>query len=356
MFFEKIFVFERPKGAGKENMEQIGRVFFNESDADVSRRRGVRVAVLIVSMASASFILGLLGAWIFGKSSLPGTGFLGFILGAGLGQWGFSFLSPRFFVSVPQAQTFVTLNPLLALFGIPGDPNIVYGPGLSVSFPWETRSRRSNLSLEVNTIPFIEEVPGDPVRLIVTTSYQFKINIRQAAKFVGVNESTIRGGVIDLIRSRVSQRLAGMDVNTAKAQIGDLNQGLGADFGVGSGTTVPSQDVLDFEERYGISSVAVTISGIDLPPDVQRTRDAADEAAQAVRSVASMFGMDEAALRAQISSGQITNAQYIEMLDRTLAQGGGATMNIQALKLGGLEALAEALARLFGQGPRIQKS
>lgn len=338
--------------------DKVSGVLYNESDADIPRNRTGRALFFIGSVVLASLIPGLIGGWLLGYIPASGTGTLGFILGAIGGQLAFANVAPLYFVIVPQAQAFVTLNDWMALFNVKGNPinvegnpNNTFGPGKSLEWPWVTRSRRSNLSLQVITISFTEEVPGKDTQLKVKGSYQFKVDILNASKFVGIDESTIRGGAIDLILSEISQTLSGESADEAKGNIQNFNDKLGERFGVGGkdpNSTAP--EVAEFENRYGISSVAVTITGIDLPEDVQKTRDAIDESAQAVRSVAAMFGMTPEELKAKLKDGKISLENYIEMLDRTLAQGGASSMSIQALKFGGLEALAAAIAGKFGQG------
>ncbi len=333
---------------GTTPQRQIGRVLYSESDADVSARRWwwARNMTFGLSIILASLLPGLLGWLLLGKIPWSGMDSLGFILGTLLGLYNFANFAPKFIVSVPQAQAFVTLNPLLAFFRIGGDPNIVYGPGDSVAFPWETRSRRSNLSLEIHTFSFVEEVPGTPVRLITTVSYQFKVNIFEAAKFVGVNQSTIRG-VIDLIRSRISHRLSSLTVDGAKGQIPDLNLQLGEDFGIGDVGTAPAPDVAAFEGQYGIVSVRVVITGIDLPEDVQRSRDAQDEATQTMAIVANSLGVEASVLRAAVQRGLertgIAPSEYTDYWLAAMAQQGVTGVNVQAFRAMGLERFASTL-------------
>ena len=329
-------------------VEQVGGVLYNETDAMLKRNRLFRAGLLIGAAFLASFLPGLLFAALMWLIPISGMAPMGFVIGATAGQYAFASYAPKFFVVVTQAQAFVTLNNAKALFGIGGNPNNTFGPGTSLEWPWVTRSRRSNLSLQIITLNFTEEVPGKETQLLVKGSYQFKVDLRKASRFVGVDESTIRGGAIDLIRSEISDKLADKAADEAKREIPEFNRRLGAKFGVAPSSTTDeetetprerkaAETVHEFEERYGISSVAVTVTGVDLPPEVQQARDAVDKSGQAIRSVASMFGLTEEELKTKIRNNEISRAEYIEMLDRTLAQGKTATMNIQAFKLGGLE-------------------
>lgn len=336
--------------ANTTDNREVKGVLFDETDADVKRDRVGRVILFVASAVLAGVIPATFVAFFASYVELRGFTSLGFIVGLVAGELWFAQIAPRFFVVVPQAQAFVTLNNLIAFFGIKRNPNNVFGPGTSLEWPWVTRGEKSNLSLQIITLPVAEKVPGRDTQLIVAGSYQFKVDIRKASRFVGIDESTIRGGMIDMILSEISRELADMFADEAKSKnnIRALNEYLGEKFGVdGRDHRLAAPEVQEFENRYGIASVAVIISGIDVPDDVQKTRDAIDEAAQAVKSVAKMFGMEENELKQMIRDGRISPEQYIEMLDRTLAQGKGATMNIQAHKFGGLD-LASIIKALKG--------
>ncbi len=338
-------------------------------DSAIERNRAGMAMFFFLCVLLAAVVPGIIVAFLFSYTGWTGAAPLGFIIGAASGEHGFAKLAPRFFVIVPQAQAFVGLNNL-ATFWESDDPYVTFGPGSHFSWPWLSRDRRSNISTQIITIGFKEEVPGKDTQLIVSGSYQFKVDLVNAQNFVGVDESTIRGGAIDLILSEISQALANEDADTAKSMIKTYNDRLGEKFGVdlpqksadpadpNQGTDPKTEShrgdprVADFEIRYGIFSIAVTISGIDLPPDVQKTRDAADEANQAIKSVAKMFGMDEDDLRQKIKNGDIKIDQLMDMVSMTFVQGGAAKMDIHNVKLGGVTDTIQMLAKIWGKGEK----
>ena len=287
------------------------------NDSMVKRNRAIRFLVFVISLGVIVLLSTIIGSVV--------AGFYGFFGGMVIGLIIFGKISPKFVVTVPQSQAFVTVNPALALFNIPGDPNIIYGPGTALCLPIESRSAHGNVSLEIITISFFEEVPGANAKLIVSGSLQFHVDITRANKFVGINDSTVRGGMINLILSQISQTLATKTGDEAKAEIGQYNANLFGFFGLGDPS---SRDVRvsNFEGRYGIITDAITITGIDFSPEVQATRDARDRGAQVFLGVAGMMGRTEEQLRADMQSGKVTEETYAEYVNRFLALSGVGTI------------------------------
>lgn len=316
-------------------------------DDCVLRNRTARWMFLGASLAAFLFIPGLTALMLL--NILPGfpssLAVPVLLFGAFLGGYGFSRILPNYVIDVPQLQGFVTINKLKPLLNIPGSAYVIYGPGWHISFPWEERSEKSNFSLEVFTLEWKEEIPGKDSQLLVKGSYQFEVALDRSDRFIGIDEATIGTGGLDIIRAKVSTMLANETADTAKARIEEYNHHLLQFFGLSDDPQDAS--VSSFESRYGINSVAVTISGIDLPEAVQKTRDAVDEAGQVVRGIAAMYGMTPDVLKAKLVSGEITPESYNEMVDRFMANSGNAEMKIQALKLHGLGNLIPGIATLL---------
>lgn len=319
------------------------RVRHNDSDSEIKRNRKGRWLVLIGSilvtwasiMAPTTYIVSLMLAT---KPSLMVAG----LLSAWATMEVFRHLLPRYFlITVGQIRAFVTLNPLMATFKIKGSPNVIYGPGTNVCYPWEKRSAKGNVSLDIITIPFTEQVPGKNTQLLTTGSYQTKPEITRADKFIGVDAATLQGGAIDLIKAKVSADLATKTADEAKGELDTINDKLYAYFGLNN--EHPNDDVSKFEDDYGIHTVKVTLSGIDMPPSVQATRDAIDKANQVRKGLAAMFSMSEEDLMAAVKNGVIKTEQYNDMVDRFAAMSGNATLEVKANKYSGLDSVAAAL-------------
>lgn len=332
-----------------EASETKSRFRHNDSDSEIKRNRILRWAVAGIAAVIITFIPGILiGYTLASIIPISGIGWLGFFLGIASGLYVLAYVFPRYFlIRVGQVRCFVTLNPLLSFFGIKGNPNITYGPGDNIAFPWEERSRKGNVPLDIITLDWEENVPGKTTQLLVKGSYQFKPDITMASRFIGVDDSTILGGVIDLIESKVSSILATKSADSAKREIDKLNIALGAYFGIE--TDEPSLEVSNFEQGYGIHSVQVTVSSIDLPAHVQKTRDAVDEAEQVLRGVAKMYGMSTTELKQKVSGGKISIPEYNNMLDRFAATSDNATMDVKAIKLDGLNEVARVFGEAFGK-------
>jgi len=338
----------------KELKKEIGEDY----DSAVKRDRWSRWAFLVISLVvflagPGLVVYGLIGIVIEVPDLMVAPIML---VGAMLGGAIFSNYLPNYIVSVPQIQGFVTVNNVMALLGFKGVTDVVYGPGWHVSYPWEKRSEKSNFSLEVVTLEFEETVPGKDVRLIVTGALQVEAAVSRGARYIGIDEETLRKGGLEIIKGQISQDLHDKTGDQAKSMVIEETESLMDLFGIKrTGQDKPKSEnskrdpdgtdstggktksVAEFEKRYAVRTVAVTISGIDLPEDAQKTRDAVDEADKALTGVAAMFGYrNKDSLITAIESKVITPEQYLEMLDRFLAKSGDANMNINALKIAGL--------------------
>ncbi len=325
------------------------RVRHNDSDSEIKRNRLARWTVLIFTVMTLSTVPGLLLNYFFlFLMNFKGVSWLAWILGLGFGGIIFSKLYPRkYLITVGQIRAFVTLNPLLSFFNIKGSPNIIYGPGDNISFPWERREEKGNVPLDVITMNFDEKLPGKGSELHVKGSYQYKPDITKADVFIGIDDSTIKGGAIDLIKSRISSKMAMETPDSAKENIGKFNIELGEYFGIE--TNRPEAKVSNFEDNYGIHSVAVTITGIDLPAHVQKTRDALDEAEQVLKGIAKMYGMTVERLQEKLEKGDITTEQYNDMLDKFAGFSENATLDVKIFKVSQLSEALKIFATVLGE-------
>lgn len=327
------------------------------TDRMVTRDRLSRGAFFFASMVTTVAIPMMIG------DSLAGS--IGLVVGMSGGVKVATSIAPRFIVRVAQAQVFVTLNSLYTFIGGSGEANVTYGPGTHAAYPWEARDPKGNLSLDIITLPFEDEVPGKETRLKVKGSMQFRVDIERAASFIGIDQSTIQGGIVDLIKSHISSMLATMTGDEAKAAITPLNQMLMTKFGFAPTSTAapagsppptaPASEkdsrVSDLEKQYSIEVVAVTIAEIDLPPRVQESRDALDQAEQVFKGVAKLMGLTPEQLQAKMASKEITLDKYNETVDRFFVQSGSARMDVKSFKFNDIEALGTAIGNVLrGRG------
>ena len=321
----------------------------SESDGVVNRNRIGRWIFLISSALGIPILTGTFLQLSIGPLlEFPGETSLLWITGWLLGGEIFARISPNYWVMIPQVQFFVTLNPFRSFFGSKDDPNVIYGPGGDgPSYPWERRSRKSNGTLEVITVEWSEDVPGKDALLLVSGSYQFQVDLRRADRFIGIDESTIRGGIIDLIKSHVSDKLSKRSVDSAKGKIGEFNIQLFEKFGLNEKTSAKDKEVSEFEEEYGIRTVKVTITGIDLTKETQKSRDSIDEGRSMKKAIVELYGMKLKTLHQRVEKGDISVEQYNEMIDRAFALSNNATMNINAFKINNPEQFGAGVAKVL---------
>lgn len=319
-----------------------------DSDSSIKRNRVGRWSVFLGSTILATGVPALISGKLTGGvvSGLPGGTALGMLLGATIGGYLFSKILHKFIITVPQVQAFVTLNPLMSFLGSTEDPNVTYGPGWHIAYPQEERSAKSNLSTEIITLTWEEEMPGKDAQLLLKGSYQFKVDITLASHFIGVDEGTIRSGAIDLIKAFIANELADKSGDEAKAGISALNDELYKEFGVGVANSQNSR-VSEFEKQYGTRTIKVTISSIDFSAKVQASRDAVDEAMQVLNGVAAMYGYKPDVLKEKVLSREISLEQYNNMVDRFAAQSDNATMDIKSHKFDGLDGAAKVFGEAF---------
>ena len=297
----------------------------------------VLIGTVVCAIIIPWFIINWIGSQFF---DFPGDFWLYGILALIVGGEFMANVASQFLVQVPQVQGFVTLNP----FKKTADPNVIYGPGLHVSYPWEERSEKSNFSSEIITLDWAEEVPGKDTQLVTTGSYQFKVNLGLANRFVGVDATTIKAGIIDLIKADVSQELSDKSADEAKGQIGALNKKLEEKFGRNSQNA--------FEQQYGIDTVRLVITGIDLPPKVQASRDAKDQSSQVFAGVAAMLNLTSDELSNKLKNGEMSDTSYREYVDRFLIKSENGSLNVQVYDIPDLKSALGSAANFFQSGSK----
>jgi hypothetical protein len=207
---------------------------------------------------------------------------------------------------------------------------------------WEARNKEGNYPLKVVTRPLDITVQTGTATIRAQGKYEYAINLQHIEKAVGVDETTIEGGITAFILSFLTQYFAGRDAEAARKEIAETNSALADKF---EDTEVPSGDNLDsFGSRFGFRTVTVVIEGLELPPAAQEARDAIDEAAQMQAIIAGLYGMSKEDLAAKVKSGEITHEQYINMVNRAMVMAGKSKMDLDVIE-GNVPA---AVARMMG--------
>lgn len=289
-----------------------------QSDDSIQRGRVVRTlfgTTCLTSLTSLpTYIL-----WEIGSDLNFGA--LGALNGLTIGTFlSVAKLLPHLLVTVPQMQGLVTTNPLKRK----GDPNVVYGPGRwAFRFPWEVIGEESNVTLSVITASFEETVPGKNTAHFVKGSFQFRVRLKNAAAFIGIDEGTLRTGVQDIILATISTALADKTLDEAKSDIEVLNRKLKKAVG---GDGEGANQVSEVESLYGIDIIAVTITSIDPSEQIQRVRDLEYTTQAVFSAIAQFFGMTRDEFIEALKSGKVTMDQLVAARRDALAAVGVGTL------------------------------
>jgi len=310
-------------------------------DQITDRDRFGRWAWLIVcSVIIFAFPTWLL--WYWASFINPVIGFIGGLLGFGVGGYIASKLIPdRFLTDNKEWTAFVTQD----MFG---GGMVPYGPGLHPSYFWEERSKEGNYPLTVITRPFSVSIATKTSEVTVKGEYEYAMSLRRITLAIGVDESTIDEGITAFIESFLTNICADKDAEWVRGHINDLNEALAVEFMEREGG---GEDPTSFEARFGFVTVSIVISNILLPKAVQKTRDAKDEATQLFEVVAQMYGIESAELKRRLKDKEISTDDYNKMLNRAMAVSDNATtMSINVIEGDAGAALAGAATRLAKGG------
>ncbi len=321
------FVDAGPAPARRTSTPKTGRVRPHNHDSMVTRNRELRFLVFVVSMGLILFVPTLFG-YLIGNAFDSGAlrFFLG-SLGFCLGVFAAFKVFPYFWIVVPQEMAFVTLN-LFPFFG--SNPNVPYGPGGHFCFPWERREERGNIPLEKQTFKFSEMIATQTSAVTVNGSLQFRHMLPSIERLAGVDASVINDGFLDEVKQFLNARVAPMDAVTAKNSVIQIEGALEHILMVEHADRIAVE--LDAEVE------GMQISSIDLPPDVQQTRDSAEEARAIGSSLWMFMGFpDQATFLAARAAGTISQTDINRATEQFLATSKNATLNINRIDATGLD-------------------
>ncbi|HEY4517773.1 MAG TPA: hypothetical protein VJI74_02695 [Candidatus Paceibacterota bacterium] len=310
-----------------------------ETDSLIERNRASRRAEFILIYLLIPVI-----PLLFFLSGIAGrvTPWIAIVLFAALAELGVR-LFPNFTKWTPNAQALVTQNPF-------SGTRVAYGPGLNLSHFYEEVDERGNFSLETITESISVEVPTSTSKVIAKVSLQLRANLRLVERLVGVDGTTITSGFSALIRSYLTGKFARETAENARAKIDECNIELEEEFMTALAET-PAGVVsgAEYLRLYGMGVIIIKLESMELPPEVQKTRNAVDEAAQFPKIVATMYGLTLEKLIALRESGQISEERYTDMLDRALvASGNDAKLNVVGGRAG--NAIAAGASKFLGEG------
>lgn len=298
-------------------------------------------------IVSSAVIIGmptiLVGYW----GLLLERGAIGLLLGFCVGGVFEAWLAPsRMFVYNPEWTGYVTQN-------IFNGKMIPYGPGLHPTYWWEERNRRGNYSLKIITRDFTASVSTKTAKVVIKGKYEYAIDLALITRAIGIDETTIESGITAFIESFLTSKCTQKDANEVRGMIDNLNEELAAEFMCNAEDECDIEgelkDLAGIGNKYGFITVSVVIDNITLPEAAQKTRDAIDEATALHSVVANMYGLKPEELAGKLASGEISVKDYNTMLNRALAQSGGAKMNVQVIEAD-IPALVQKVAGIFTKG------
>jgi hypothetical protein len=315
-----------------ENPEVRGYVYDmpHPDDFKVKRNRGLRalsVTLTTTAMIGVPALLGMHFASTF-TPLFPLAEAYGFIIGMMAGFAGLAKISHRLFVYNDEWKGYVTQNAF-------SSDMIIYGPGLSASYPWEERNAENEYSLKTVTRTRFVEVETKTGKVIVQYTFIYARDLYLLGNAIGASESTVENGYDGFISSFVTGEVSDLDTERARTCTRELNQKLSDNFmDVRDDTT--DETPADFEKNFGIRTVGIVISKIILPVEIEKVRAAVDEGRTLFEVVAALLNLDKEKLQQKLEDKTYTAEFYQKMLDRAMAISENAKLEIQAIEASGI--------------------
>jgi len=316
-------------------------------DSQVDRNRPLRWIVFgLTIMLILSFPLGI--GWYLGSLTGYGTASaFGALVGFGIGATTLESFVGKYLAIYNAEWTGNVTNDSFAGTMVP------YGPGLHPSLPWEVRNKEGNYPLHVITKAFQVGISTKTARVVVDGEYQYQMDLPLIVRAIGVDATTIENGLTAFVDARLTAKGAGQSADEIRSEIENINEELRKEF---MDDNVP--DIANIREQYGFRTVGLVIDRITLPEDVQRTRDALDEAEQLNKVMLALYGISKAEFDLQRGpNGSITPAIADQMLTRAMGVSRNAEVKVNVIDIPGLNGIATGLGsigpilgRLFGDG------
>jgi len=255
----------------------------------------------------------LLLGWILATSFFgdgPMTTITTIIFSGGMLAAGVAMVEKLFIIRNPTVGMFVTQDSIASLLGREG-VNVLYGPGVHISYPWERRLKGNNISLTEapNEIKF--PVQCKDGMIYVEGSYRMSPDLKNPVAFLkGV--ATVADEIKDIIIADVVAYLKGKTVMDAVNDLQGINERLRRF----------QTEHTDVEKRFGIHIGDVTISRLLPSDDVQRTISGITEAKMVQIGTELLLGIPEGKLSEWQQDGRVSGADIKEARDRFLSVSG----------------------------------
>ena len=361
------------------------------TDDLIQRNRTGRMVILVLWIAFLVFTPPYFGGKIATDWWGPGIWVLFGTFAGVIGSIVVFFASlSRFIVDVDALHAFVTIDQFRTFFGEKSGIDdsydvledrdqkvyVIYGPGLHVSYPWESREEDSNVSLEEASEEFSFEVQCKDGIITGKGSLRMRPDIRRIIPFLS-GVASIASDVVDLVKAFIVEELADEEVMDALKKLPELNQEVNKSFGLAArvdenGNIVQSTREEDrraaeankddrasnFERRFGVNVGDVPIAELLPSQDVRDTLSGLTEAKVIADGAAIILGyQDGKAARKAVTDGEISQQDLNVARDRFMAASKNLAMKLDAneytFKLEGLDPdLVKALTAL---GPALSE-
>jgi hypothetical protein len=329
---------------------QVPIIHFNVKEGDRDRNRRVTWAL---TWPGAGVIGGFGAAHVaLGLTAFPGIGWLGAIVGTGIGLIGRAALEPRFRINNSTTSVFLTFDPLKRLLGRE-DVLTLYPPGPHICYPQEQRFSENTISLDEATVEFEFLVLCPDGALTGSGSFRLSADQKNPVAFQrGV--AAVAEDLRDLIIAVAVEELATKKVVSALKTLPKVNDRLYKEFVKGTSR---------FEKRFGVEVGDVTIGQLLPSEELQKTLTAQTEAAAIAKGTAIMLGYTSMGkVKEAVEVGKLNEGDVKDARDRFLSVSGNLEgMDIKRNELvlsahGIPPELAGAITALAANAPAIARA
>lgn len=309
----------------------------SQDTPDLYRNRWTRRANLLASTV-ISFGLPMALCGMFG--AIWGGGEIGSLIGFALGGVLAGIILPRRVALYGREWTAtVTQN-------IWTGKMVVYGPGLHASLLWEERAQEGNYSLKPVNKSLSVPLSTTDSQVIIKVEYSYAMDLLQLTRAIAADEATIDKALAGYIESFLTVECATKSSKEVRESVREFNIKLNKLFQAIGGPL----------EKLGFITVSLIISGVALPPAVQKTKDAKQEMRDINELLAESFGLDMTAYQTAVTTGRITPKMQDQRLNRMMIIAEQAKGEIKILEVdGGLSGLAAEALDQFSSGSGNKK-
>jgi hypothetical protein len=284
-------------------------------DSDIERNRGARLLWLVgylIGSVALAFVLGFTLDGIFFENESMQSIFSTIVI-VGIIAFAVASIEKLFIIRNPNTGMFVTIDQLRSLQG-KDEVNVYYGPGTSISLPWETRSENNNISLEEAANEFEFEIQCSDGVLKGMGSYRMRPNPKKPITFL-TGVAAVASDIEGLLIADILSELSDKTVTTALSEMKELNDHLKYEYNARDTES-------DVEKRFGVNITDVTVSKLLPSEDVQKTMSAITEAEAIRKGTEIILGMSKSMITRRLKDGTLTQADINLARDRFLSISG----------------------------------